>query len=79
MHFVPDAVTDLGLALLNTPILPRTVGTLDVAGTAQPAFVVTDPSLRKLLIGTRFEVLAFGIDGTGNAFASAPASLIIDP
>lgn len=74
----PDAMTDLGLALLNTPIFPRSVGVLDANGRARPSFVVSLPDQRRALIGTRLEAVAVVLNGV-DAVASAPASLVILP
>jgi predicted acyl esterase len=84
LHGVPvpmnfDAITGLGLTLLNTPILPGSAGVLDAAGNAAAGFSLP-AAVAPILAGFRFTFTGFVTDAGGLCeVVGGPATLVIAP
>ena len=74
-----DAITGLGLTLLNTPILPGSAGVLDASGNAATGFQLP-AAIAPLFAGFRFTVAGLVIDAGGLCeVVGPPATLEIAP
>lgn len=74
-----DAVSGLGLTLLNTPILPNSIGVLDANGDATPGFQLP-AAVAPLFAGFRFTFVGVVLDAGGLCeVVGGPATLVIAP
>ena len=73
-----DALTDAGLTLLGSAVVPGFVGFLDADGRADPRLDLPAP-FAAALVGRRLTFAAVGIDATGAFFVTAPAELVVEP
>lgn len=73
-----DAWTNLGLAIVNTPICARFLGVLDAGGNATPNFALP-AALAGPTAGTRLSFTTLVFDGTGGFEVSGPVTLRIQP
>ncbi|MCB9883643.1 MAG: hypothetical protein H6834_17780 [Planctomycetes bacterium] len=74
-----DAWTDLGLLLLNTPLLPATIGVLDAQGNARPGFAIPAGPIADLLVGMRFSFATLVVDGAALEVVDGSTDLVIVP
>lgn len=74
-----DAFTNLGLLVVNTPILPAAAGLLDAAGNATPGFSLP-AGLAPIFLGLRFTFTGLIYDAGGLLqVVGGPTSLVLDP
>ncbi|MCU0866581.1 MAG: hypothetical protein MUC36_22580 [Planctomycetes bacterium] len=74
-----DALTGIGLALVNTALLPNTAGVLDAAGNANPGFALP-AGIAPALAGFRFTFVGQILDAGGLCeVVGGPATLVIAP
>lgn len=74
-----DAISGIGLTMLNTPILPNSVGVLDANGNANPGLALP-AALAPLFTGLRFTMVGLVIDAGGLCeVVGGPATLVIAP
>lgn len=78
LYLVPDAFTQLGLAIAGSPALLGYQGVFDAQGRAQ-ATLQLPPAVAASIVGVRLDHAVLGVTPALALYTSAPATLLVTP